>query len=304
MWDHIAASWRNRDPHLYGRFDLAYDGAGPAKMLEYNADTPTSLYESASFQWVWLEHMIELGAINATADQFNSIHETLVERLQTIFPEPSDIHFSADAENEEDRKTVAYLEDVARVAGHRPHFVDINAIGVDAQGRFADADSFVIEKMFKLYPLEYMFREDYGQYLGQGSKMTMLEPLWKGILSNKGMLALLWEKFAGHPNLLPTYFENEGGPSNQNPVVRKPLFSREGENVEITNPDGSQEIVVGEYGAEGHVLQAYTPIPKFGDDYMVIGSWVVGDKACGIGIREDATQITKNSSRFIPHFID
>ncbi len=46
-WDVIAESWKRRDPSLYGRFDLAYDGAGPAKLLEYNADTPTSLVEAA-----------------------------------------------------------------------------------------------------------------------------------------------------------------------------------------------------------------------------------------------------------------
>lgn len=35
---------------LYGRMDLAYDGQGWAKLLEYNADTPTSFYESTAFQ--------------------------------------------------------------------------------------------------------------------------------------------------------------------------------------------------------------------------------------------------------------
>ena len=47
----IAASWKRRDASLYGRFDLRYDGQGPAKLLEYNADTPTSLFETAVFQW-------------------------------------------------------------------------------------------------------------------------------------------------------------------------------------------------------------------------------------------------------------
>ena len=69
--DFVASSWRLREPALYGRFDLAYDGTGPAKLLEYNADTPTSLYEAASFQWLWLEQMRETGVLPATADQFN-----------------------------------------------------------------------------------------------------------------------------------------------------------------------------------------------------------------------------------------
>ena len=78
--DLIADSWRRGEPEIYGRFDLAYDGAGPAKMLEYNADTPTSLYESAAFQWQWLEHQLAAGVLPDGADQFNGIHEALVAR--------------------------------------------------------------------------------------------------------------------------------------------------------------------------------------------------------------------------------
>src|SRR5690242_15522741 len=37
-WQPIVDSWRRNDPHLYGRFDLRYDGSGSAKLLEYNAD--------------------------------------------------------------------------------------------------------------------------------------------------------------------------------------------------------------------------------------------------------------------------
>ena len=53
----VRGSWRRRDeqPSVYGRFDLRYDGNGPAKLLEYNADTPTSLVEAASPQWFWME---------------------------------------------------------------------------------------------------------------------------------------------------------------------------------------------------------------------------------------------------------
>src|ERR1051325_5836585 len=48
--DDVADSWAKKHPSLYGRFDFAYDGEGPAKLFEYNADTPTSIYESAAFQ--------------------------------------------------------------------------------------------------------------------------------------------------------------------------------------------------------------------------------------------------------------
>jgi glutathionylspermidine synthase len=35
---------------------------------------------------------------------------------------------------------------------------------------------------------------------------------------------------------------------------------------------------------------------------MVVGSWIIGDEAAGIGIREDESPITKNTSRFLPHY--
>src|SRR5438309_7448866 len=46
----IESSWEAEPPSLYGRFDLAYDGVHPPKLLEYNADTPTAPLEAAVVQ--------------------------------------------------------------------------------------------------------------------------------------------------------------------------------------------------------------------------------------------------------------
>ena len=75
----IKESWRQeRDFTLYGRFDLAYDGDSPPKLLEYNADTPTMLLEAAVVQWYWLEEKF------GSADQFNSIHERLIDQWKKL----------------------------------------------------------------------------------------------------------------------------------------------------------------------------------------------------------------------------
>ncbi|WP_163333523.1 glutathionylspermidine synthase family protein, partial [Klebsiella aerogenes] len=74
-WDAVRDSWRRGDPSLYGRLDFAYGGNGPAKLLEYNADTPTALYETGVFQWLWLEQALASGRLPAGSDQFNSVHE-------------------------------------------------------------------------------------------------------------------------------------------------------------------------------------------------------------------------------------
>ena len=115
MRDLVAASWQRGDKHLYGRFDLAYDGTGPAKLLEYNADTPTSLYESAAFQWQWLEDQLAAGVLPEGADQFNGIHEALVARFAEVFEPDSDLHFTAVAGNPEDYGTVEAMGWAARI---------------------------------------------------------------------------------------------------------------------------------------------------------------------------------------------
>ncbi len=62
----------------------ATTAGGPAKLLEYNADTPTSIFEAAVFQWTWLEQAIERNIIPKRADQFNSIHERLIDAWKKL----------------------------------------------------------------------------------------------------------------------------------------------------------------------------------------------------------------------------
>ena len=304
----VAQSWRTKQPSLYGRFDLAYDGQGPAKLYEYNADTPTSVYETGAFQWLWLEQQIAAGVLPADADQFNSLHEALVERFRAIFPanesgERGFVHFSSDPDFVEDRQTVRYLEDLAQQAGLDPQFVALADIGLNADGRFVDHENFLIDALFKLYPWEEMLRDDYARPLPDAG-VTVLEPAWKSILSNKGMLPLLWERHTGHPNLLETFFDDDPAASALGgSFVRKPLFSREGANVELTLDGAAQPVLDGGYGGGRHIRQALHAPAVFGGNHVIIGSWLVGNEPAGIGLREDSGPITLNTSRFLPHFI-
>ncbi len=105
------------------------------------------------------------------------------------------------------------------------------------------------------------------------------------------------------PNLLPSYYSKNDMPDNLRHYVKKPIFAREGSNVSVYH-DGKQ-VVKGEgpYGQEGWIYQPLAPLPTFGEDYTLIGSWVIGDEPAGISIREDSSLITKDMSRFIPHII-
>ena len=292
-WEAIERSWTAREKSLYGRFDLRFDGNGPPQLLEYNADTPTALFEAAVVQWEWLE------ALQPGKDQFNSLHEKLIEAWSRFGFGRTLVYFAAVKGNAEDRGTVDYLRDTAIQAGLDTAGIEIEDIGWDG-GRFLDLADEPIDALFKLYPWEWIVDEEFGGHLLSGAA-RVIEPAWKMVLSNKAALALLWDMAPNHPNLLPAALEPgriEGA------VVRKPIFGREGANVQVIEAGRVVAETGGEYGAEGFVYQARAPLPAFAGNYPVIGSWVVASQPAGMGIREDATAITTDDSRFVPHFFE
>ena len=304
-WELIAASWRRRDPTLYGRFDFAYDGRNPARLLEYNADTPTALFEAAVFQWVWLEDAMAQGVLPAGADQFNSLHEKLIARFSDIGKanHPARLHLTCMPHSIEDRGLIAYLADCGLQAGLRTRSLLIGDIGDKGRGAFVDLDDQPIELLFKLYPWEWMLADPFSHSASM-HETRFIEPPWKAVLSNKGILPLLWTMAPGHPNLLPAYFEDDPAREKlKGRYARKPLYSREGGNVMLVDGASVLDRDDGPYGSEGFIWQALAKLPAYAGRFPVIGSWIIGEEACGIGIREDSSPITKNSSRFVPHAI-
>ncbi|ACE83012.1 glutathionylspermidine synthase family protein [Cellvibrio japonicus] len=306
FWSYIWNSWNRGEPHLYGRMDFVYDGNGPAKLLELNYDTPTSLFETGFFQWVWLEEQIGSGKLPAQADQFNSLQDKLEQAFAELaLPQP--FYFASVRDSVEDKGTVAYLMDLATQVGMENRYIALEDIG-ELNGQLVDEQGTAMAGLFKLYPWEFMVREDFASVI-QSSQTQFIEPAWKMLLSNKGILPLLWQRYPNHPNLLPAFFETPRSEPMGPGWVRKPLFSREGANVEMITAAGDRVTAQGPYSDGRYIRQALQPLPKFcdhqrgQDTYTMLGSWVVGDSAAGICIREDATLITKDSSRFIPHII-
>ncbi|MEY4385687.1 MAG: hypothetical protein RLY20_970 [Verrucomicrobiota bacterium] len=287
----IMRSWERDDFSLYGRFDFAFDGSGFPKLLEYNADTPTALVEAAVAQWFWLQDT------HPDADQFNSIHERLIEAWRRWAG--TTMHFSSIKEQPEDEMTVLYLRDTCEQAGVSTRRCYIEDIGWDRrQNIFVDAENVRVTHCFKLYPWEWMWHEEFGPRLAQDAAQ-FIEPAWKMLLSNKGLLPVLWELFPGHPNLLPAF--ETAAPLGSH-YIRKPKLSREGANVTRFEGGVAVEETGGDYGEEGHIFQALAELPDFDGNHPVFGVWVVDHEPAGLGIREDARRITGNLSRFVPHF--
>ncbi len=301
----IRHSWERDDLTLYGRFDLAWTGS-EAKLLEYNADTPTSLLEAAVCQWTWFE---ELFRNQKGFDQFNSIHEKLIAAFEARKPfglgKPylSFLHL----DDAEDAATVGYLRDCAAQAGWRTGAYWTEEVGLDTREgdpklilTDEEGDDRLLKHVFKLYPWEDLF-EDYAEHLGGDllRRVNWIEPAWKAVLSSKGILSVLWEMFPDHENLLETVESPADLTGNR---VTKPFFSREGANVEV-HAWGSSEKTEGPYGGGRHVTQRYVDLPEYDGKRAVIGSWVVDGEAAGMGIRESDGLITGNTSRFVPHVI-
>ncbi|RYY38779.1 MAG: glutathionylspermidine synthase family protein [Chitinophagaceae bacterium] len=298
----IEQSWEDDHPSIYARFDLCYRD-GQIKLLEFNADTPTSLYEAGLVQWYWLQDF------DKSKDQFNSIHEKLVEYwkyLKSYLRPPVDkdpyapvLHFACLKESLEDLTNTEYLRDCAIQAWIDTKLVFIDDIGWDGK-QFVDLENEPITNIFKLYPWEWLVADEFGKrIISDANGAYWMEPAWKMILSNKAILPLLWEMNPGHPLLLPAYRE----PGSMRNYIRKPILSREGANISIVREGQPAEHTEGNYGKEGFIYQQLFELPSFEGKHPVIGSWIIGQQPAGIGIREADGLITDNRSRFVPHLI-
>jgi glutathionylspermidine synthase len=304
----IEWAWNEEPPALYGRFDVMYDGTRPPKLLQYNADTPTSLLEAAVIQWNWLKD------VYPEADQFNSLHERLIAKWKDIDRSLAKPVYFASADNAEDRLTATYLRDTAEQAGLATRQLLMEEIGWnDARNCFVDLDpaESPIQSIFKLYPWETMLDEAFASHaLATYKDMRWIEPIWKLLLSNKGILPILWELYPDHPLLLEAHLVSASSGWDPAPGwVRKPLHSREGANITLIAADGTKTATDGPYTDRLQIDQQLAPPASFADAlrpgtrrYPVLGLWMIDQECSGMGIREDATPITGNLSSFVPHF--
>ncbi|MEG0931511.1 glutathionylspermidine synthase family protein, partial [Algoriella sp.] len=268
------------------------------KLLEFNADTPTSLFECGVVQWLWMENYF-----GETKDQFNSVHDKLIETWKMLKPylKGQTLHFSCVRESLEDLTNIEYIRDCAIQAGINTKLIYVDEIGWN-NVNFVDLEEEPITDIFKLYPWEWMMNELFAYNIKNDEiNANWIEPAWKMILANKAILAILWELYPNHPLLLETYLDS---PKEMKNYVKKPLLSREGANVEVVKNGEISEKTSGEYGEEGFVYQALADLHHEKSGYSIIGSWIIGQEACGITFRESDQFITTDKSRFVPHIIE
>ncbi|HEX8463924.1 MAG TPA: glutathionylspermidine synthase family protein, partial [Abditibacterium sp.] len=261
------------------------------KLLEFNADTPTGLIEAAVAQWFWVKDKF-----GDDGDQFNSLHERLIAAWAELKRETGPfLHVAGIDDGDEDFMTANYLRDTAQQAGFETSYLPVERIAWQpASRRFVDNRERSIDLIFKLYPWEWLTREEFGPYLA-GAPTRWIEPPWKMILSNKALLVVLWDLFPDHPLLLRAALQ----PWHDS-YVKKPILAREGANVSIVE-DGQTRASSGGLYPGPFVFQDLKTLPNFDGNFPVIGSWLIDEKPAGMGIREDSQFITSNKSRFVPH---
>ncbi len=292
--ERIRRSWDEDELSLYGRFDFLVDKSGVPRILEFNADTPTSLLEASVIQWQWKEDLFP------ASDQYNGIHEGLVQSWKDMFPAGSEIHFAGALDDHEDTGTLQYLASTAMEAGFSTRVLDMNSLDL-RDGCFYDPSGEQVKRCFKLYPWEWMVDESADGCLAD---VQWVEPIWKLLMSNKAILKVLSDLFPDSPYVLPCYLSRpESGL-----FCKKPVYSREGHNVSVLEIRNWEERVrlaetEGDYNQGAYVYQEYVEPTAYSGRYPVIGSWVVGGEPAGIGIRENRTEITGNLSEFVPHII-
>lgn len=309
----IKESWENEVHwHLYSRFDLAggIDGK-PIKLIEFNADTPTSLFETAIIQWAMLK------ANNLDEEsQFNNLYEALKDNFKRIITLDSDIEkfeeyysklawkilFSSISNSSEDINTTKLLQHIASEIGFYTDFEYIENVQFSDEGIFKDEELF--EFWFKLIPWEEIAIQE-GELaliltqIIKDKKAIIFNPAYTLIFQSKAFMKILWDLYPNHPLLLETSFEPLVGKK----YVEKRAFGREGANTKIVNADGSiDEQKEGEYENFKPIYQEYVEFPQDSNKNYYQAGVFYAYEACGLGFRRGG-KILNNMSKFVGHII-
>ena len=309
----IKESWENDVHwHLYSRFDLAggIDGK-PIKMIEFNADTPTSLFETAIIQWA----MLKANGLDE-ASQFNNIYDALKDNFKRIITLDTDVEkfeeyyanlgwkilFSSISSSSEDINTTKLLEHIANEAGFNTDFEFIENVQFSDDGIFKDEESF--EFWFKLIPWENIAIEESELALIlteiiKEKKAIIFNPAYTLMFQSKGFMKILWDLYPNHPLLLETSFE----PLENKKQVEKRCFGREGANTKIINSDGSIDVETsGDYEGHKAIYQEYVELPTDKDGNSYQAGVFFAYEACGLGFRK-GSKILNNMSKFVGHIV-
>ena len=309
--DAVKMSWDNDVHwHLYGRFDFAggLDGK-PIKLIEFNADTPTALFETSILQWA----MLKLNNMEES-HQFNNLYEALGDNFKRLIlmeenVENFDDHyegwkilFSSVKDNEEEESTVKLLQNIANEAGYVTEFAYVDDVEFSEEGVFYNDEQY--EYWFKLIPWEDIAIEesDLAMLLTkiiENQKAIILNPAYTLMFQSKAFMKILWDLYPNHPLLLETSFDPLEGIAQ----VEKRIFGREGANTVIVDENEKEMArTEGEYGEFPVIYQEYAELPTNDKGESYQAGVFYAYEGCGLGFRKGGL-ILDNYSKFVGHHV-
>ncbi|UFJ42724.1 glutathionylspermidine synthase family protein [Brevibacillus humidisoli] len=307
------------------RFDLSISENG-VQILEYNADTPTGVVETAYVSEAVIRRF------STYANPSSAMNEAIRKAIQALcayyrqrgFTGP--LVYSAAGEHVEDRGTVEYTR---AQAGNLGSFVPLEQLRVEADGLYALDEKISI--WYRLYPWEHLpYDQDEtgfatGEYLIHliaEQKVAAISPPQALIPQSKGMQALIWELAQlRHPlfddterqfirqHFLPSAFEPDSFLRSGIAYVSKPFFGREGGAVTLYSAVGEVEERDREqaYWDQPMLYQQRVELPDVvlsteeGDfaGHLLLGSFCIGGRFAGLLPRVGG-KITGNLAYFTP----
>lgn len=289
-------SWDRGARNLIGRFDLAFAPGGAPKLIEYNADGAVAMIEAARCQAEWRDHH------RPGAPQWNEIEAHLHAAWDALGLPRLPAHFAGLKDDAEADATLDWLAETARAAGIDARRIDLDEIGWDGE-KFVDLDGQTVRTLAKLYPWCWLARDDFARHI-EFANTTVIEPAWRLLLADKRMLALLWEMFPDHPNLLPASLDPLAGP-----CAAKPALGRDGAGVRLYADGADRPATGGDTQAptpeDGPLVwQELAPSAAVDGKHLIAGVWCVASQPSGLGLRESDDAFVGGQARFVPHIVE
>lgn len=316
---------------IIGRFDSVLTDDGH-KILEFNSDTPTFIKELFYINGLVCN---KLGFENPNQKEEEKLAKVIKNAIFESYSflekkEYPNVIFTSHEENIEDKNTVLYLKKLFDMPSK---YVPLNKLHIIKNKGLFDNDGKKIDVLYRqTFPIENLI-EDKGAEddseigvmlldLVKEKKLALINPPSAFLMQNKALMAIIWglheennpffskeEHEVISKYFLPTYLEPDEFVKNKEKYVKKPVFGREGDTVEIYHPNGN--LVIEDenktYANYVSIYQKYVdlPVTDFETEkgvkrgHVMVGTFIIDGKPSSFGCRV-GNQITDNLSYYLP----
>lgn len=300
------------------------------KCIEINSDTPTFIKELFSVNGKIASEFGYRNPNNGMEEQLaRAVRVSVADSVKWLAEIEPYVVFTAHEENIEDRNTVLYLQELY---GLPSKFVPLHRLRIEpGEGLFDDTGRKIDILYRQTFPIESLILDEdsEGNKIGKwllelilDKKLAIINPPSAFLLQNKAVQAVIWglherndpffsdEEHSWIENyFLPSYFEPDNFLKKQLPFVKKPIFGREGDTVQIFGSSGKlmMEEQHKTYNDVPAIYQQYVELPRTRylsekgelSGHLLTGSFLVNGKPSAIGYRVGG-EITNNLSCFLP----